>query len=271
MSGYTKLFASILESTIWMETPPIKVVWITLLAMADRDGIVEASIPGLAKRAGVERTQCEQAMAVFLAPDPDSRTTEFEGRRIEVVPGGWRLLNYEVYRERASKEDRAEKNAARQRRFQERQRQKALVSVTTVISDGNNDIAEAEAPTPAPQSEVRKIPPTPLRGATAKAKSLDTDETDHRAGNLVRRYAELYTEHRHGAHLRARPNLDWSEACDLVKLWPDDRLEKLAILVLTTDDDWISRTDRSFRIFALKASWADSHLADWEHENGVTA
>lgn len=116
MSGYTKLFPSILDSTVWHTPLPTKVVWITLLAMADRDGIAEASIPGLARRAGVSREQCEDALACFLAPDPDSRTKDHDGRRIVEVDGGWRLLNSEKYREKASADERREKDAARQQR-----------------------------------------------------------------------------------------------------------------------------------------------------------
>jgi hypothetical protein len=156
MGGYTKLFSSILESTVWLESPPIKVVWIAMLAMADRDGIVEASVPGLAKRAGVERGYCEQALAIFLAPDPDSRTPDFEGRRIEPVPGGWRLLNYEVHRQRASKEEAKEKAAARQRRH--RERNKALRGVTAVTNVTNNAIAPSPPPSSPPLEEER----TPL-------------------------------------------------------------------------------------------------------------
>jgi hypothetical protein len=116
VSGYTKLFASILDSTIWQEAAHTRLVWITMLAMADRDGIVEASVPGLAARAGVERAQCEEALAVLLAPDPDSRTPTAEGRRIERVPGGWLLINHELYRHRSSAEERREKEADRKRR-----------------------------------------------------------------------------------------------------------------------------------------------------------
>lgn len=142
MSGYTKLFGSILESTVWLEPPPVKVVWITLLAMADRDGCVEASVPGLARRANVERTECERALAVFLAPDPDSRTREHEGRRIEAIAGGWRLLNYELYRHRASAEEAKEKAAARKRR--QRERESASRSVTPVTE--SHTIADPPAP-----------------------------------------------------------------------------------------------------------------------------
>jgi hypothetical protein len=116
MSGYTKLFSSILESTVWLEALPTKVLWITLLAMADRDGSVEASVPGLAKRAGVERSDCEHALTLFMAPDPDSRTKAHGGRRVEPIDGGWRILNYEAYRYRASLEEAREKATERKRR-----------------------------------------------------------------------------------------------------------------------------------------------------------
>jgi hypothetical protein len=144
-TGYTKLFGSILESTVWLEPPPTKVVWITLMAMADRDGQIEASVPGLAKRAVVSRQECERALAVFLAPDPDSRTPDFEGRRIEVVPGGWRLLNYDSYRFRASQADVREKTAARVRRHRQRKKRSVTGNASVTPVTRGNDIAEAEA------------------------------------------------------------------------------------------------------------------------------
>jgi hypothetical protein len=92
-----------------------------------------------------------------------------------------------------------------------------------------------------------------------------------RAGHLVEKYGELYIKHRFGAKHKQRPNLDWHEAQGLCELWDDARLEKLAVLVLTTDDPWISKTDRSFKIFAMKATWADDRLKAWEVEHGVLA
>jgi len=66
-------------------------------------------------------------------------------------------------------------------------------------------------------------------------------------------------------------SLEFQDACSLVAEWDDARLEKLAILVLTTDDPFIAGTDRSFKIFAIKASWADDKLKAWEREHGVSA
>ncbi len=70
-----------------------------MLAMSDRQGRIWASVPGLAGRARVQVDACRTALECFLAPDPDSRTKEFEGRRIEEMDGGWRLLNHAKYRE----------------------------------------------------------------------------------------------------------------------------------------------------------------------------
>ena len=108
MSGYTKLFGSIIHSTIWREPDHVRLVWITMLALSNRKGEVESSIPGLADAARVSLEQVEAALGILLKPDHYSRSKEYEGRRIEECPGGWRLLNYEVYRNRLSAEDRRE-------------------------------------------------------------------------------------------------------------------------------------------------------------------
>jgi hypothetical protein len=96
------------------------------------------------------------------------------------------------------------------------------------------------------------------------------DELADRAARFLERYAELFVKHRRGALYRAQPHLDLDVACDICATWTDDvRLEKLAVLVLTTDDSWIASTDRSFRVFAKKATWADDKLRQWELEHGI--
>lgn len=130
MSGYTKLFASIIHSTIWREPDHVRLVWVTMLAMVNSDGVVEASVPGLADAARVTVDACRRALAVLEAPDPDSRTPDLEGRRVVEVAGGWRVVNFERYRERLSTEDRKAKSAARAQRYRERRRAVAGKSVT---------------------------------------------------------------------------------------------------------------------------------------------
>lgn len=105
---FTKLFSSITESTIWCEDSDIRIVWITMLAMCDRHGRVWASLPGLANRAQVSLEMAEKAIDKFLSPDKYSRTPEYDGRRIEPIDGGWRLLNHEKYRAIRDEEERKE-------------------------------------------------------------------------------------------------------------------------------------------------------------------
>ena len=103
---FTKLFSSITESTVWCESAPTKIVWITMLAMCDKRGRVWASIPGLASRAKVTIDETETALNCFLSPDKYSRTQEFEGRKIEVIDGGWSLINHGKYRALRDEEER---------------------------------------------------------------------------------------------------------------------------------------------------------------------
>jgi len=93
VSGYTKLFSTIVASTIWREPDHVRIVWITMLAMSNADGVVEASVPGLADLARVTVEQCEDALFRLRTPDPYSRTKDNEGRRIADVDGGFLILN----------------------------------------------------------------------------------------------------------------------------------------------------------------------------------
>ena len=124
MAGYTKLFGTIITSTVWQEDAETKVIWITLLALVDKNGLVEATIPGISHIARVSIEKVEQAMNKFLSPDQYSRSSEFEGRRIEKIDGGYLILNYAKYRARMRSEERQEY----QRKYQQNYRQKESVN-----------------------------------------------------------------------------------------------------------------------------------------------
>ena len=120
MHSYTKLFSSIITSTIWMEDDKTRILWITLLAMADQHGEVYSSIPGLARVAGMTVGEAVAALEKLLGPDGYSRTPDYEGRRIAPIEGGWELLNHAKYRLLASRDDAKSANAARVRRHRSR-------------------------------------------------------------------------------------------------------------------------------------------------------
>lgn len=143
---FTKLFSSITESTVWCEDAHTKVVWITMLAMADRRGRVWSSIPGLASRAKVSLERTEKALNRFQQPDKYSRTQDYDGKRIEPIDGGWLLLNHAKYRAIRDEEERRAYKTEKQREYRSVDNvDKRGQMPTTVDTSGHNAEAEAEA------------------------------------------------------------------------------------------------------------------------------
>lgn len=151
MPNYTKLFNSIVTSTIWTEDDKTRIVWITMLALSDQNGEVHASIPGLSRLSAVPIADVERALEKFVSPDPYSRTPDNEGRRIAKIDGGWELLNHAKYRKMASKEDSKAASAERVRRHRARNGEvtpcNASVTPCNAPVTVSRDIAEAEADT----------------------------------------------------------------------------------------------------------------------------
>ena len=106
MSGFTKLWAEITDSSIWNEDDKTRIVWITMLARMGPDYVVRASVGGLAHLARVSREDCEKALEKLASPDPDSRSPEEEGRRIKKVDGGFFMINGEKFRQRRGDEEK---------------------------------------------------------------------------------------------------------------------------------------------------------------------
>ncbi len=134
MAGYTKLWSDIVNSTIWREEMHVKIVWITMLALSDQNGLVMASVPGLADASRVSLDECVDALDRLKSPDKWSRTKEHEGRRAEDVEGGWLLLNHEKHRSRIDSEKRKEQVREAVRRH----RQKAKEAKAITVIKGNH-------------------------------------------------------------------------------------------------------------------------------------
>lgn len=125
---YNRLFASILDSSVWLEDNPTRIVWFTFLAAMDSDGFARfASIRNLSSRARVTDDEARSAVAVLEAPDPESSDPDNEGRRIERVPGGWMILNAGKYHATVSRIIAREKNRQRVAKFREKSRSNACV------------------------------------------------------------------------------------------------------------------------------------------------
>jgi len=109
-----------------------------MLAMANRDGIVEATIPGLADRARISIEQCESALERFQQPDKYSWSQEEEGRRVKKVDGGWFLVNHFKYKALLSEETQRERTRLRVEKLRSVRK-----SVTPVTGNGSNGQSNA--------------------------------------------------------------------------------------------------------------------------------
>ncbi len=173
--SFAKLYAGILESTIWCEPDPTRLVWITMLAMADQFGRVMGSVPGLANRARVPVEDTRTAIHSFLSPDPDSRTKDFEGRRVEEIDGGWRLLNHAKYRELRAEDDRREQNRQAQARQRAKKRGVSASAADSqqVIKSQQKSAESAHKDTDTEKREPGSIDPSsPAEPATATLPGL---------------------------------------------------------------------------------------------------
>ncbi len=102
---YNKLFSKIVDSSIWLEPTPTRIVWLMFIAVMNEDGFVQfASVANVAHRARIDDEEAEQAIKILESPDPNSADDENDGRRIEKVPGGWMILNAHKYRDLVTRE-----------------------------------------------------------------------------------------------------------------------------------------------------------------------
>lgn len=153
--AFVKLDTGILNSTLWIERDQ-RELFITALLMAEpREfqnptrqikigvlewgdfeappgwyGFVPAASVGIIRRAGVDAEPGMEALRKLGEPEPESRSKEFEGRRMIRVDGGFLILNYMKYR------DKDHTAAERQQRL--RDRRKVLRSVTSRRDDAQS-------------------------------------------------------------------------------------------------------------------------------------
>ncbi len=136
---FVKLDCGIIHSSLWAEDSDTKICWITLLLLADATGFVRAAASAIAREAGISAEVARRALDLFQGPDDESRTPDNQGKRIERVDGGYRVLNYEKYRERDYTA------AVRQKRFREKHKNNGVTSVTKRVTSRQVTHAEAEA------------------------------------------------------------------------------------------------------------------------------
>lgn len=186
--AFVKLDCGILTSTLWFHRD-CREVFITALLMAEPFeaknpmrqicvdsldhtgfvvpagwyGMVPAAGVGIVRQAGLEMKEGLEALRKLGAPDLESRSQDFEGRRMVRVDGGYLILNFVKYRERDHT------GAERSRRYRLRQKSPSEDAASRCDSVASHrDITQAEA-------EVHKEPPTPAGAGAPRAEELQTE------------------------------------------------------------------------------------------------
>lgn len=194
---FVKLDKGILTSTLWPDVPA-REVFITAMLMAEPFeleqpiealrvraieplgftvpkgwyGFVAAAGIGIIRAAMVDTEEGLLALERLASPDPESRTPDFEGRRMVRIPGGYLVLNYDRYREKDhSTAERSRRYRARKAAEKAATRGGVAVTrdITQVYEDVNGDGHEGTPPTPGggvPVSEataVESVPQYPAR------------------------------------------------------------------------------------------------------------
>lgn len=129
---FAKVFEQIFDSSI-SEDYQVRLVFEDLLTLADIDGVVDKTPEALSRRTNVPIEIIKRAISVLESPDPRSRRSEAEGRRIvrldEHRDWGWMIVNYKYYRGLASEEQRRAKTRERVNKYREKSKCNACVTL----------------------------------------------------------------------------------------------------------------------------------------------
>ena len=161
--SFAKLDSGIVNSTIWVQPHDVLRLWVWFLSQADAHGVVRTAAPALAHACMVPLDRTREILVLLESPDPDSRSDVDDGRRIEKVSGGWRIVNYRAYRERVSADEKRENDRLRiaEKRSAERAESQS-VAERSEVSQPVAEVAQAEVEV---DIEAKKQKQQPVRQA----------------------------------------------------------------------------------------------------------
>jgi len=107
---YGKIHDCIFGSSIMEEDITIRYIWMCFVTAADKHGIVDDTVAALARKFNVNINDLFTAIQFLMKTDASSRHSEAEGKRIVPIRDtyGWKVVNYEYYRDLQTQHDRTE-------------------------------------------------------------------------------------------------------------------------------------------------------------------
>lgn len=161
---YGKIFDSIYDGTLRAHWQGL-VTFQQLIILADKDGIIDMTPHAIHGRTGIPLEIIESGLDHLSKPDPYSRSSAEEGRRIVLLdehrPWGWRLVNHDYYNKLRSAE---EKRIADRDRISEKRK--------SIKSEVSRDVAECSRQS----HEVADVAPVAVTvSTTTETKPLSGD------------------------------------------------------------------------------------------------
>lgn len=108
---YGKLFSSMYDGSLAMVGPwEALVTFQQMIILADYEGFVDMTAEAISRRTIIPLEIIKKGIEELERPDPQSRDSTHEGRRIERISDdrtwGWKILNYTKYRQIRNAEER---------------------------------------------------------------------------------------------------------------------------------------------------------------------
>lgn len=195
--GFVKLYGSIVDSSVWQQPLHVRVLWVSMLALAKKTGIVRAgTVSRLAQLANLTQEETEQAITVLEAPDPDSAKDGDDGTRVRREQGYWQVLNHGRYRDHQTPRQAAAAMHMREVRERERtarnQTGKSAHALAALAPDPDHRSRREEdlsITPPSPQTDPRD-----LRTELPYARTRDIRSTPRGAGPIQKPFRRFVQE-----------------------------------------------------------------------------
>lgn len=187
---YAKVFRSLWDGTLGPDWPSWG-VFVFMLAHSDLEGFVDMTPQAIAARSGIPLDQVKQAIAKLESPDPDSRSQEQEGRRLERIDAhrtwGWRIVNYQHYRGLRDEETVRAQTRARVQKHR-------LTHGNALVAEGNAQKRHAEVDVDVDVDADVEAAPTGLKSKQSRAVARFVPPTHEQVRDLE---AQLRSQGRH--------------------------------------------------------------------------
>lgn len=105
---FTKIFQSIYDGSLRKDWKAL-VTFQQMLVLADREGYVDMTPDAITSRTTIPREIIDHGLRELSEPDKESRSQEFDGRRLVLInpvrSWGWIIVNFRDYRDIVSQDD----------------------------------------------------------------------------------------------------------------------------------------------------------------------